>query len=259
MRPREWAVALLALAAPHVAAGQVAERVARLDDGTVRFLYDVRDDVEICDQGIRIGGRQMMWWSRGWDDEATNCRFGFAEVELQIRSGVVRDVEIVRALGDRTDGADDIGRISAEEASRYLLTLARGGATDRAAKEAILPAVLADVEEIWRDLVDLGTDRGLPDTVRKSALFWLGQEAAEAATGGLAGVALDEDEDQEIRNAAIFALSQRPTDEGLPILMELARTGGEAATRRTAIFWLAQSGDERVVPFFEEILLGPVR
>ena len=84
-------------------------------------------------------------------------------------------------------------------------------------------------------------------------------DAAEAATGGLAGVAWDEDEDQEIRNAAIFALSQRPTDEGLPILMELARTGAEAATRRTAIFWLAQSGDDRVVPFFEEILLAPVR
>jgi len=66
---------------------------------------------------------------------------------------------------------------------------------------------------------------------------------------------LAEDEDQEVRNAAIFALSQRPDDEGLPALMELARTGAHAETRKTAMFWLAQSGDERVVAFFEEILL----
>ena len=102
-------------------------------------------------------------------------------------------MEIVRQRRDRTDGADDIGSISAEEASQYLLTLARTGATERGARAAILPAVLADVEETWRDLVDLGTDRGLPDAVRKRALFWLGQEAAETATEGLADIALDEE------------------------------------------------------------------
>ena len=259
MRPRGWAVALLTLAAPHLAAGQVADRVATVDEGTVRFSYDAHDDVEICDQGIRIGERHMFWRSRGRDNEETNCRFGFVEVELEIRNGTVRDVEIVRSPRDRTGGADDIGRISAEEASSYLLTLAREGATERAARDAILPALLVDVEEIWRDLVDLGSDRSLPASVRKNALFWLGQEAAEAATAGLADVALDEDENQEIRDAAIFALSQRPADQGLSVLMDLARSGGEAATRRTAIFWLGQSDDERVVPFFEEILLGPGR
>ncbi|HKJ01552.1 MAG TPA: HEAT repeat domain-containing protein, partial [Longimicrobiales bacterium] len=89
-----------------------------------------------------------------------------------------------------------------------------------------------------------------------SALFWVGQEAAEAATDGLAEVALGDDEAQDVRDAAVFALSQRPSDEGVPVLMELARTAQETRTRRTAFFWLAQSDDPRVVPFFEEILLG---
>jgi hypothetical protein len=41
--------------------------------------------------------------------------------------------------------------------------------------------------------------------------------------------------------------------------MDLARTGDQADTRRTAMFWLAQSQDERVIEFFEEILLGRIR
>ena len=93
--------------------------------------------------------------------------------------------------------------------------------------------------------------------MRASALFWLGQEAADAATVGIASVAADEREDQKVRDAAVFALSQRPGDQGVPALIELARTAREAETRRSAMFWLAQSGDDRVLPFFEEILLGP--
>ncbi len=54
----------------------------------------------------------------------------------------------------------------------------------------------------------------------------------------------------------MFALSQRPTDEGVPILMDVARTATQAETRRSAMFWLAESEDPRVVAFFEEVLLG---
>jgi HEAT repeat protein len=115
--------------------------------------------------------------------------------------------------------------------------------------------VIADVDEVWRDLVDVARDRTVTAEGRKGALFWLGQEAADAATAGLAQVAGDEDEEQEIREAAVFALSQRPEGEGVPILMDLARTAREPETRRSALFWLAQADDDRVLDFFEQILL----
>ena len=38
--------------------------------------------------------------------------------------------------------------------------------------------------------------------------------------------------------------------------MEIAETAREGDTRRSAMFWLAQSKDERVFAFFERILLG---
>jgi hypothetical protein len=55
--------------------------------------------------------------------------------------------------------------------------------------------------------------------------------------------------------AAVFALSQRPDHESVPVLMDVARTAPHPDTRRSAMFWLAQSEDERVYAFFEEILV----
>jgi len=53
----------------------------------------------------------------------------------------------------------------------------------------------------------------------------------------------------------VFALSQLPKDEGVPKLIELARTNKNAEVRKQAFFWLGQSKDPRAVAFFEEVLL----
>ena len=57
-----------------------------------------------------------------------------------------------------------------------------------------------------------------------------------------------------MRKQAIFALSQRSTDEAVPALMRIARTNGDPELRRTALFWLGQSEDPRAVTLFEEML-----
>lgn len=265
MKAGSWLALLVLAAAPGVAVGvapglaagqELGRRVAEIDDGAVRFSFDVREGVEICSRGVRVHEDRMRWSGRGrWGDEDV-CRDGPARVELRVENGMVRSVELLRLGEEGTRDARSLGLVAPGEAVRYLVGLARTGAHRRAAKDAIFPAILADVPEIWPDLLALAKEREVPSAVRASALFWLGQEAAEAATGGLADVAFAEDEDQEVRDAAVFALSQRPTDEGLPVLMELARTADQAKTRRTAFFWLAQSDDPRVISFFEEVLLG---
>jgi HEAT repeat protein len=52
----------------------------------------------------------------------------------------------------------------------------------------------------------------------------------------------------------VFALSQLPKDEGVPLLIQQARTNKNAAVRKQAMFWLGQSKDPRALKFFEEIL-----
>lgn len=259
-----WAAFLTAavVGVPTAAVAQeLARRVEAEGEGTVRFSYPAREGVEVCDQGMRIGGRQMMWHSEGGDTRggsawATNCRYGPIEVELRLRDGRVVDVELPTRRSDRAVDAAELGEVEADEAVRYLAALAREEGSSRAARDAVLPIALADVSDVWRELMALARDRGVGEGTRKSALFWLGQEAADAATEGLSEVARDEDEEQDIRDAAVFALSQRPADEGVPVLMEVARTARHGKTRRSAMFWLAQSRDPRVLAFFEEILLG---
>jgi len=60
--------------------------------------------------------------------------------------------------------------------------------------------------------------------------------------------------DREIREQAVFALSQRPKDEGVPALIRVARTNKDPEIRKRALFWLGQSGDPRALALFEELL-----
>ena len=52
----------------------------------------------------------------------------------------------------------------------------------------------------------------------------------------------------------MFALSQMPKDEGVPRLIEVARSHRNAEVRKQAVFWLGQSNDPRALTFFEEVL-----
>jgi HEAT repeat protein len=85
-------------------------------------------------------------------------------------------------------------------------------------------------------------------------VFWLGQAAGEAATRGLDSLVKDAGGDLEIRKQAVFALSQRPEREGVPVLIDIARTNRHPEIRKTALFWLGQSEDPRALTLFEEIL-----
>ncbi len=240
------------------AAQQLAERVAAIGTGSVTFSYPAREDVEICDRGIAIGGRRTMWrWRRSSRDAAAaRCVRGTAWVELRVAEGVVRDVDVLELDEAVDSAATSVGGVSAEDAAEYFLELARAGGSGGVGEDAVLAAVLASVEEVWRDLLDVARDSGVEQDVRRASLFWLGQEAGEAVTAEIAAIAADEREEQDVREAAIFALSQRPGDIGVQSLMELARNAREAETRRAAMFWLAQSDDARLLAFFEEILLG---
>jgi HEAT repeat protein len=82
----------------------------------------------------------------------------------------------------------------------------------------------------------------------------LGQLAEAPATAGLDELVGEAALDQDVREQAIFALSQRPRDEGIPALIKVVRTSRDPALRRKALFWLGQSGDPRGLQLIEELL-----
>jgi HEAT repeat protein len=89
--------------------------------------------------------------------------------------------------------------------------------------------------------------------VRGQALFWLAQRAGSRVAGVITR-AIDDDPETEVKKRAVFALSQLPHDEGVPLLIDTARRNRNPVVRKQAMFWLGQSNDPRALSFFEEVL-----
>ncbi len=250
--------AALLVLPPTVNGQSLADRVGDVEEGKVRMSFAARAGV--CGDGHNsVSFRDGRGWNIGHAEQDEDwervCEHGPVRVVLRVRQREVIDVDTY--VGGRwrspTGGTLDLGTVSAPEAARYFLALARAADAEVGA-ETLFPAMLADSVTVWPDLLAMARDRGLREGTRKSATFWLSQAAAEAATRGLAEIAEDEDGDREIRMAAVFGLSQRPDDEGVPVLIRIATTNEDPELRKQALFWLGQSDDPRAIELFEELL-----
>ena len=236
MKTRAWYVArgawvALVLAAPALQAQTLQQRVASAPDGSVRFSFAARPGVYgngrntiswDCDKG-NCHSRQVdgNWEDR--DDWQTPCDSGPVRVALYKSNGRITDLRVYVGGQWRTStgGATDLGTVGTKDATSYLLALALRDES-RAAEKAIFPAVLADSVTIWPDLLKIAKSTDVSRKVRRSAVFWLGQAAGDAATKGLTDLVDDGGQDREVRESAVFALSQRPRDEGVPVLIRIA-------------------------------------
>jgi HEAT repeat protein len=148
--------------------------------------------------------------------------------------------------------------VSAPEAAGYLMTIAARG-TASASKKAIFPAVLADSATVWPALFPIARDTETRSkSTRQDALFWLSRFASAALAGHPNNpFAEDEEpksEDDELKTHAVFVLSQMRRDEGIPQLLDVARSNPNWRVRSAALFWLGQSGDPRAIDLFESVL-----
>jgi hypothetical protein len=260
------AAAILLAAAAH---GQSLEdRIARVD-GTARFSYQPKPGVcgdggatiyiqESGNRGRRITIRGDSWntttSSKYMDEWSMNCEPGPVRVALTVEDGTVSSLRsYVGGQWRPRDGATDLGEVPSRVAADYLLSLAERS-SKRVGSDAMFAATLADVSDAWRRLLRIARNQDINREVRRNAVFWLGQEAADAATVGLKEI-IDSDEDLEVRKHAIFSLSQRPNDESVPALIAyIRREGGDPRLKQQALFWLGQKDDPRALAVFEEIL-----
>lgn len=241
-------------------AQSLAQRVAGAPDGRVAFSFAARPGVCGNGAGFIGDGRHFMTIGRDnfsmsdEDEGRCPCEPGPVRVTLEVRRH--RLVELRTAVGRPAPtgpGVTDLGTVPASAASSYLLTLARGE-DEEVGHDAVFPATLADSVTVWPDLLNIARSTSVPRETRQTAVFWVSQAAGDAATRGLDSLVADERGDRDIREQAVFALSQRPADEGVPILIRIARTNRDPEIRRKALFWLGQSEDPRAISLFEEIL-----
>ena len=180
---------------------------------------------------------------------------GPGRVVIDRSNGEISDLRFYVGGRWRPAGPDvvELGTVSAREAADYLLSVAR---TERGSmgEKAVFPATIADSAVIWPELIKIARNADIPRNTRNSSVFWLGQAAGEAATRGLNDIVVDNGVDQEVREQAVFALSQRPREESVPALISVARTNKDPEIRKKALFWLGQSHDPRAIDLFEELL-----
>ena len=256
--------AALALGTGRAAGQSLAQRVSGAGDGRVQLRFASRPGVCGDGHGTISGGDHNVVranWS-GNDAEAwrRRCEPGPVRVVLRTAGGTVERLSV--NIGGNDSGSDvhDLGTVSAHDAVAYLLDLA-GGSPHRVGDDAVLAAVLADSATPWPSLTALARSAQSHDT-RESATFWLGQAAAARVSGTALFndyEARDESDDEVVRGEAIFAISQQPHDESVPVLIRVARTNKDPVLRKKALFWLGQSGDSRAIDLFSEILNGAER
>lgn len=253
-----------ALALASAAQAQTLERrVASAPDGSVRFSYAAKPGVYgngrnsiswDCDRGNCRNHQVNRYSDVDRNDWDSPCDSGPVRVALSKSGGRITDLRVyVGGEWRANSSATDLGTVSTRDAASYLLALALHDES-RASEKAIFPAVLADSVTIWPDLLKIAKSNDVTRKVRRSAVFWLGEAAGDAATRGLTDLVDDTNQDHEVRETAVFALSQRPHDEGVPALIRVARENKDPDLRRKAIFWLGQSDDPRALSLFEELL-----
>jgi hypothetical protein len=244
-------------------AQSLAQRIRAVRDGTLELRYAARPGV--CGNGLgsfSIGrsmhiGDGVSVGGNGWYE---SCLPGPVRVRLQAERGAVRVVRFDVGPSRSRDAASDVtdlGVVPAAAAAEYLLDLAGTGSGSGA--RAITAAVLADSASVWRRLLTIARDSGtLSRSIRHEAAFWLAQFSAAKLDGrGESFVIPDGDDDRDDpRSSAIFALSQLRNREGIEPLLQIARTNHDARLRRKALFWLGESVDSRAIALFGEIMGG---
>lgn len=146
-----------------------------------------------------------------------------------------------------------LGNSRGKHGYETLTRILREDASDKVREEAIV-GLTQSKETGALDQVIRAAHDDKNARVRSQALFWLAQRASSRISSDAIQRALDTDPDTEVKKKAVFALTQMPNGEGVPKLIEVAKSHSNAAVKKQAMFWLGQSKDPRALRFFEDVL-----
>lgn len=136
--------------------------------------------------------------------------------------------------------------VTADESLAFLAALVQQRKPESSPGQTALVALAHHAGPGADAWLDRFSERGQPAELRRDAVFWLGHlrgrhgfEKARALVG---------DPDPELREQAVFALSQNPLPEARQELFRLARGGADPGVRARALFWLGQRAGEKAAP-----------
>lgn len=97
--------------------------------------------------------------------------------------------------------------------------------------------------------------RGADDPqLRSTAIHILGERADRRSLTLLSETVDSNSAETEVQIQALHAISERPAEESVPLLLKAAKSHPNSQVRRAAIHWLGESGDPRALEFFHQVL-----
>ena len=106
--------------------------------------------------------------------------------------------------------------------------------------------------EAIKDLIAMGRNDS-SSSVRSQAIFWLAQIGGHKV-GEQITDAIENDPETQVKKQAVFALTQMRDGEGIPLLINLAKTNKNPVVRKEAVRWLGMTNDPRALDFLEGLL-----
>lgn len=210
----------IASASVGTSAPELAERLAAMPDGVVRFSFPAKEGV--CGNGNRIANNNRSIVSDGRNRYSITgsripvslepglgrgvdswCEAGNVGVALTISQKKVADVRTYVGGFGKADAkrGEELGTVSSAEAVDYLLDVT--GTLDKAAIDrALLAALLAGGVNLTERFVGLALDRSKPEAARERAIWFLAQLEGDDVSSALAGIMRDGDAEQWLRDAA---------------------------------------------------------
>jgi HEAT repeat protein len=143
------------------------------------------------------------------------------------QGGGLDDIEFLKEMFERLEDA--------ELKVKILFSVAQNGG--RSGGKWLMSVVADEKEDV---------------EVRKQALFWAGQTDA-VDVDGIVKV-YKSSKDRELRDQAVFALSQRDNRESVRAMIELARGEKDADLRKNLLFWIGQSDHPEAEEYLLEVI-----
>lgn len=180
--------------------------------------------------------------------------FALSQLDLAEANGLIREIaaDPSRSVEVREHAIFGLGH-NGTRADREFLRQMFGTLTEPELQEQVLFAVAQhDDPESATWMMDIATDPGAAMELRKTALFWAGQQ-------GLVSVSqlreiYDTAPDMEMREQIIFVLAQDGGPEAVDVLMTIARTEEAHELRKQAVFWIGQNDVEGAEDLLLEII-----
>lgn len=168
--------------------------------------------------------------------------------------GVPQLIRIARGAGNvevQKEAIFWLGQIGGAEVMEFFDELIDSSASVNVQKSLVFAFSQAPEHEGVPRLIDIARTHRNAE-IRKDAIFWLSQAGGQRVMDFFNEL-IAESDDYEVQKSLVFALSQLG-DEGLPRLVDIARTHPNRDIRKEAFFWISQEGGPEALRFFEERL-----